>query len=57
MFTIKRRLNQDAHDKRTGDEYARDGDAIVLRYGLSQSHVTLLRCLFEAHGFPVRESL
>jgi hypothetical protein len=58
VFTIKRRLNQDAHDKRTGDEYARDGDAIVLRCnGLSQSHVALLRCLFETHGFPVRESL
>ena len=56
LFSIKRRLNKDSHDGRTGEEYERDGDFIVLRRnGLTESDVAVLRCLFEKHGYPIRE--
>ena len=55
LLAIKARLNSDAHDGRSGEEYARDGDAIVLRRnGFSESDVTILSCLLTQLKYPVR---
>ncbi len=49
------RLNNDSHVKLTAQEYRDAGDAVELKSnGLSEAHVCILRCLFDAHEFPVR---
>ena len=55
IINAKRRLNKDAHDKRTPGEYVRNKDSIILRRdGLSESDVAALLCLFRTHHYPVR---
>ena len=56
LLHIMRRLSQEAHEKRTAAEYARDGDEIVMRADgvLSASDVELLACFFSTHAYPVR---
>jgi hypothetical protein len=55
LLRITERLNNDAHVKLTAQEYRDAGDAMELKSnGLSEAHVRILRCLFDAHEFPVR---
>jgi hypothetical protein len=55
LLRITERLNNDSHVKLTAQEYRDAGDAVELKSnGLSEAHVCILRCLFDAHEFPVR---
>ena len=54
LARIKRRLNTDAHPKRTGQQYRDAGDRLLLtRNGLNESDVAILSCVLNSHGFPV----
>ena len=49
------RLNNDMHMGLSAQDYRDAGDALELKSnGLSEAHVYILRCLFDAHEFPVR---
>ena len=51
LLRIAERLNNDS----TAQEYRDAGDALELKSnGLSEAHVCILRCLLDAHEFPVR---
>ena len=55
LFLVKKRLSKDSHDKRSPEEYQRDGESIILRPdGLSESDVAVLSCFFRTHHYPVR---
>jgi hypothetical protein len=55
LLRTTERLNNDSHVKLTAQEYRDAGDALELKSnGLSEAHVCILRCLLDAHEFPVR---
>jgi hypothetical protein len=59
LMRIRERLNNNVvHLKQTAhaqEEYRDAGDALEVKSnGLSEAHVQVLACLFEAHAFPVR---
>ena len=54
LASIKRRLNKDAHPKRSAGWYSNAGDRLLLvRDGMSESDVQIMACVFGVHGYPV----
>ena len=54
LARIMRRLNKDAHPKKSPAHYRDKGDRLLLaRNGLSDSDVAIVSCLLKAFGYPV----